>query len=177
MVAVRSFWLAQPGLSGSASVNHFFAVDHVVSSEYADLVLSLRTTGRARETPERYGLSLASSRLKLRKRQVPDCALITELEEIDAPLVLTDWKSEHDEIASQLLKPRASSGSPIKWLGLRLSTQLNHFYRKLLEHGDPLACEFYDDAEISTGDLTAASFAANSKANCMLACVSSNSFA
>jgi len=42
MVAVRSFWLAQPGLSGSVSVNHFFAVDHVVSSEYADLVLSLR---------------------------------------------------------------------------------------------------------------------------------------
>jgi hypothetical protein len=47
MVAVRSFWLAQPGLSGSVSVNHFFAVDHVVSSEYADLVLSLRTIGRA----------------------------------------------------------------------------------------------------------------------------------
>jgi hypothetical protein len=171
MVAVRSFWLAQPGLSGSASVNHFFAVDHVVSSECADLVLSLRTTGRARETLERYGLPLASSRLKLRKRQVPDCALITELEEIDAPLVLTDWKSEHDEIASQLLKPRASSRSlltrrrPFHPLVPNSAISIANFWNMAIR----LLVNSTMTLKISTGDLIAASFAANSKANCMLA--------
>jgi hypothetical protein len=32
-----------------------------------------------------------------------------------------------------------------------LSNQFSHFYRKLLEHGDALVCEFYNDAENFNG--------------------------
>ena len=49
MVAVRSLWLAQSGLSGSAPLNALVSSLSITSSgsEYADLVLSLRTIGPA----------------------------------------------------------------------------------------------------------------------------------